>query len=129
LGRVAIKWRSLKLDPQSAVALRGAEDEQVLLVKVAGAEDLYVVKFKNVRGEFNNQVFVTRERTDRDSRAYVALVDNVEWILVRRRDSWAAGMYQSYLKGYQDGLKVYRGALVDQAGPGSTAEILRELKK
>jgi hypothetical protein len=124
-----IKWQSLKLDQQSAIALRGAEDEQVLLVKARGPDNLFVVKFKNVRGTFNDQVFVARELTSPSGRDYVALVDNDEWVVVRRRDNWTAGMYQSYLKGYPEGLKVYRGALVDQAGPGSTAEIVREFGK
>jgi hypothetical protein len=124
-----LKWQSLKLDQESAIALRGAEDEQVLLVKSRGPDNLFVLKFKNVRGVFNNQVFVVREFTSPTGREYVTLVDNDEWVMVRRRDNWTAGMYQSYLKGYPDGLKVYRGALVDQAGPGSTSEIVREFGK
>lgn len=124
-----MQWRTLKLDQQSALVMRGAEDEQVLLVRAKGQESLYVVKFKNVRGPWNNQVFVAHERTvDRGEREFVTLVDGAEWILVTRRSRWAAGMYEAYPKGYVDGLKVYRGALVEQAGPGSAAEVVGEFK-
>jgi hypothetical protein len=123
-----IPARSLKLEQKSAMVLRGAEDEQVLLVQALGQENVWVVKFKNVRGAFNNKTFVTRELYSPNGRDYVTLIDNDERLIVSRRENWAAGMYESYLPGYQ-GLKVYRGALVDQTGPGSTAEIIREISK
>jgi hypothetical protein len=94
----------LKVDPDSATALRGPKGEEVLLARTRPGPEAYVlVKFKGVRGPFNEQVLVAVERRGGVGKDYVIAVNDAEWVVLSER----AGQYQAFPKDMPEGFWAY----------------------
>jgi hypothetical protein len=92
--------RDLKVDPDSAAALRGPKGEEVLLARTKPGPEAYVlVKFRGVRGPFNEQVLVAVERRTGIGKDYVIALNNAEWVVLSER----AGQYQAFPKDMPEG--------------------------
>lgn len=101
---MGVDWKKLSIDPSSAEALRGPKGEEVLLARTKpGAVPYVLVKFKGVRGPFNEQVLVAVERNGGIGKDYVIAVDQSEWVVLTER----AGQYQAFPRDMPEGLWVY----------------------
>jgi hypothetical protein len=96
----AVDVRKLGVEPNSAEALRGPKGEEVLLARTTLSSGGYaLVKFKGVRGPFNEQVLVAIERSGGIGKDYVIALDNAEWVVLSER----AGQYHAFPKDMPDG--------------------------
>lgn len=75
-----------------AKVFRGGEGRSVVLVKLAGQGNAYVLKFDGFRGEWNGRVVLHREASAGSGYNYVAQVDGAPWtgLVVR------GGAYEAY---------------------------------
>lgn len=120
----ALNPRSLPTDPNSAVAFRGEENEQVLLVRAkAPNDDVVILKWKGVRGPWNNQILAAVEAVNGRDKEYVASVDGKDYVVLRLD----GGSYEAYPKGYQASLRLYRERLADQEKTLQSSDVLKEL--
>lgn len=114
--------RSLPTDPSSALAFRGQENEQVLLLRAkAPHDDVVLLKFKGVRGPWNNQVVAAVEAIKGRDKDYVASVDGKDYVIMTLDD----GSYEAYPKGYRESLRLYRERLADEKAVGS-GDVVKE---
>ena len=115
--------RSLPTDPSSAVAFRGEENEQVLLVRAkAPHDDVVLLKFRGVRGPWNNQILAAVEAVNGRDKEYVASVDGKDYVVM----TLDSGSYEAYPKGYRDSLRLSRERLADQHKAIDSGEVLKE---
>ncbi len=89
-----IDWRKLSIDPKSTELLRGPKGEEILLAHTVGIQPYVLVKFKGVRGPFNDHVLVALERSVGLGKDYVIAHDQSEWVVLTER----AGQYQAFPK-------------------------------
>ncbi|HEX2660085.1 MAG TPA: hypothetical protein VHU40_17500, partial [Polyangia bacterium] len=69
----------------------GSEGRSVVLVKLAGQGNAYVLKFDGFRGEWNGRIVLHREAVAGSGYNYVAQVDGAPWTgLVMRSGSYEA---------------------------------------
>lgn len=115
--------RTLSVDAATAMMFRGPETEEVLLARAkANRDDVVMVKLKNVRGPWNNQIFATIEAPAGDGKDYVAHIDGADRLIMTLR----AGDYEVYPKGYKEGVHVHRTTLAEQAKPASRDDVAKE---
>jgi hypothetical protein len=98
-----VDWRKLSIDPNSTEILRGPKGEELLLAHAVGIQPYVLVKFKNLRGPFDEQVLVAIERSGGIGRDYVIAQDHAEWVVLTER----AGQYQAFPKDNPAGFWVY----------------------
>lgn len=100
----AVDWKKLNVDPESGVALRGPNGEELMLARTKDEGPGYVLlKFKSVRSPMNQQVLVALERRAGLGKDYVIVADNAEWVVLSERQ----GQYQAFPKGMPDGVWLY----------------------
>jgi hypothetical protein len=116
--------RTLPVDSATAMLFRGPETEEVVFARAkANREDVVMLKLKNVRGPWNNQIFATIETpASLGGKDYVANVDGSDWVIMTVRE----GDYEVYPKGYKDGLHVYRTALAEHVKPANKDDVAKE---
>lgn len=115
--------RTLSVDAATAMLFRGPETEEIMLARAkANRDDVVMLKLKNVRGPWNNQIFATIEAPASLGKDYVAHIDGADWVIMTLRD----GDYEIYPKGYKEGVHVHRTALADQAKPASRDDVAKE---
>lgn len=117
--------KKLSIDPDSATALRGSKGEEILLARTKPGPTAYVlVKFKGVRGPFNEQVLVAVERRGALGKDYVIALDGSEWTVLSER----AGQYQAFPKDMPEGFWAYaqRPSNEETLKLPSRSEIARE---
>jgi hypothetical protein len=120
-----VDWRTLSIDPQSGEALRGPKGEEILLARTRpGTEPYVLVKFKGVRGPFNEKVLVAIERGGGIGKDYVIAIDQGEWVVLTER----SGQYQAFAKDIPGGFWVYpvRPASEEALRLPTRSEIARE---
>ena len=119
-----LDWRKFTLDPNTAQRLLGPQNEEVLLIrpKAPAPDDLVLVKFKGVRGAWNEQVIPTLEAPSGIGKNYTAVSDGREYVAVTvRANSWEA-----YPKGQRESVRLYMTRLNDRKLEASSADVSRE---
>jgi len=120
----SLNAHALPTDPQSALAFRGEENEQLLLVRArAPHDDVVLLKWKGLRGPWNNQIIAAVEVVHGRDKEYVASVDGKDYVVM----TLDGGSYEAYPKGYQASLRLYRQVLASQARAPEASEIAKEL--
>jgi hypothetical protein len=117
-------WRKLTLDQGSAQRLLGPENEEVLVIrpKPPAPQDLVLIKFKGIRGPWNEQVIVTLESPAGLGTNFITLSDDSEYVAITvREDFWEA-----YPKGQRDPLRLHRTQLTDRKLEASSADVRNE---
>lgn len=96
-----VDWKKVSVDPNSGLLLRSGTGEELMLAFAKpGAHPFVLLKFRNVRGPWNQRVLLGLERNAGRGKDYVIAEGGKEWVAVTERD----GIYQAYLKGGADGL-------------------------
>jgi hypothetical protein len=96
-----LDWRLLNLDNESAELLRGSHGEEVTMARTKpGGQEYVLLKWKGVRGPWNERVLVAVERRREQGKDYLALVDGRETVVMIERQR----QYQAFPKGVLGGV-------------------------
>jgi hypothetical protein len=118
----SLNAKTLATELSSASLFRGEDTEEVLLIHAKVPRDVVLLKFKGVRGPWNDTIVPAVEYPDSDGKEYIARVDGEDWTIMTFHD----GAYQVYPKGYDNGLHVYRRALTDQPKRMAASDVQQE---
>jgi len=120
---IGLRIESLATDVASARSFRGIDNEQVLWIRAkAPHADVVLLKFKGIRGPWNNAVVPCIERPETGATTCLARVDGAERTVLITED----GSYQAWPQGYPDGLRVFRERLSDHPKAASSADVVKE---
>jgi hypothetical protein len=124
LAKLKTDWTKLKLDPSSAKAFIGPNEEQLLMIKAGPSQDnLHLIKFKRIEGPWQGKTLLTVAAPGGGSGTnFVAAINGREWVAMTERD----GMFQAYPEGYKDSVNLFRASLPDRRERPSSTAIMAE---
>jgi hypothetical protein len=120
----AVDPKTVKLYKQTAMLLRGANGQEVMLVRTERA-GVYLVRFNRVDGPWRGKVLAAVERpAGHESKDYVVLADQREWVAVTLRN----GSYEAHPYG-AGSVALTRVRLEDEKRKMSAAEVVDEVRR
>ena len=119
-----IDWKALPIDPDSARAFQGHDGEQLLLARSKpNPRSFTLLKFKNVRSPWKDQVLVAIERPGGVGTDYVTAQGQDDWTALTERE----GYFEAYLKGVKDSIRLFPVRAKEEAKVPTRGEIVGEL--